>query len=60
MIEVPERFLKGAGGVYYVYTFDQWSDGSTVNPRPVYLTLDKTFTACYVKSKYGIKGRGLL
>lgn len=54
MIEVPESFLKEAGGVYYAYTFHRWSDGSTVNPRPVYLTSDTTFTAYYRKQKYGI------
>lgn len=39
------------GDSYYVYLFTRWSDGSTANPRIVYLTQDWTITAIYVRQR---------
>jgi len=39
------------GDYYYVYLFTRWSDGSTANPRSVYLSQDWTVTAIYVRQR---------
>ncbi|MGD0027551.1 MAG: PKD domain-containing protein [Candidatus Bathyarchaeia archaeon] len=41
----------GGGDYYYVYLFTRWSDGSTANPRSVYLAQDWTVTAIYVRQR---------
>ncbi|MDP8313809.1 MAG: PKD domain-containing protein [Candidatus Celaenobacter antarcticus] len=44
------------------YAFDYWEDGSTTNPRTVYPTTDKTYTAYYNATHYyldiDIQGQG--
>ena len=51
----PLTFTVNNGETYEVYvgnfvgiTFDQWEDGSTVNPRTFSITSDTTFTASYL------------
>jgi hypothetical protein len=39
------------GDYYYVYLFTRWSDGSTANPRSVYLSQDWAVTAIYVRQR---------
>ena len=38
----------------YGYHFVQWNDGSTANPRIVFVTGDKTYTAIFAKNVYSI------
>lgn len=55
-IEAQKVFIKEEWmpGMYFIYTFDRWSDGSEANPRTITLTSDKTLRAIYLRSKYGI------
>jgi hypothetical protein len=55
-IQVEKSFVKEewTPDTYFIYVFDRWSDGSTANPRTVYLSADTTFTACYRRLPYGI------
>jgi hypothetical protein len=55
-IEAERGFLKEEWmpGMYFIYAFDHWSDGSEANPRTINLTSDKTLTAYYLRSKWGI------
>jgi len=56
-IKAERSFLKEGGtpGTYFFYFFDQWSDGSTENPRTMQITSDTTLTANYLRSEYGIE-----
>jgi len=58
-VEVEYSFIKEEWepGAYYIYTFDEWSDGSTDNPRTVNLTSDTTLTAYYMRGKCGIESK---
>jgi hypothetical protein len=39
-------------GYYYTYTFLQWSDGSTENPRTITILSDTSIAANYLRSRY--------
>jgi hypothetical protein len=53
-IQAPTTFEKEEWqpGQYYIYTFKNWSDGLTANPRTSNITSDTTLTANYLRSKY--------
>jgi subtilisin family serine protease len=54
-VKVDRIFLQDAGwGMYWVWTFQRWEDGSTNNIITVWVEANATLTAYYKRSKYPI------
>jgi len=55
-LQADRSFMKEEWkpGYYYIYTFMQWSDGVTSNPRSFTASGDTAISVFYLRSKYAI------